>query len=68
MYLISVLLIANLWASDISPAERAALTCLQNEVDLYEARKGRLPTDDEADLIIDACMEKYNHVKKEIKN
>jgi hypothetical protein len=47
-----------------SPAEDAT-ECFQAELDLWEATKGRLPTDDEADLIIDMCMKKaYEEAKK----
>lgn len=37
---------------------RVAKQCFQNEVDLFEQIKGRLPTDDEADLIIDMCIKR----------
>jgi hypothetical protein len=32
-----------------------AQNCFDQEMDLFEHARGRLPTDDEADLIIDAC-------------
>lgn len=32
-----------------------AQNCFDQEMALFERVKGRLPTDDEADLIIDAC-------------
>lgn len=63
--MISLLLMAALtWAQNETP-ERAALTCFQHELDLYEARHGRLPSADQADLMIDYCMEKYSAKIKE---
>ena len=32
------------------------LNCGQHEMDLFEQRNGRPPTDDEMDMIIDACV------------
>jgi hypothetical protein len=49
-------------------AERAALTCFQTEVELYEATKGRLPDADEADLIVDYCMRKYDETLKKMES
>ncbi len=39
--------------------------CFTYEVDLYVATKGRLPTDDEADLLIDFCMAKWEHKREQ---
>lgn len=58
--MISILLAVTLtWAQSGSPAN-LALTCFQHELDLWEATRGRLPSADEADLIVDMCMEKYD--------
>lgn len=32
-----------------------AQSCFDRELELFESTKGRLPTDEEADYIIDAC-------------
>lgn len=34
--------------------------CFQTELDLFEQVRGRLPSPDEADLVIDACMKMGN--------
>lgn len=32
------------------------MNCGQHEMDLFEQRKGRLPTNEEMDMILDACV------------
>lgn len=63
----SVLLFAVLFGGPVfglTPQE-AATRCFQIELNLWESVRGRLPTDDEADLIVDVCMLKYEEAKNE---
>lgn len=43
-----------------------ASDCLERELDLWEKQRGRLPTSEEADLLIEACVKEA--FKKEPKN
>lgn len=52
-------------AQETTPAQLAS-QCFQHEVDLHLLAKGRLPDSDEADLLIDACMLKYEKRRKEL--
>lgn len=60
LLLVSCLALAN---SNIS---KTAQICMEQELDMWEQERGRLPTADEADLIIDMCVAKA--FKKEQQN
>lgn len=61
--ILGLLFITYLSAAEPQPSE-VARQCFQVELDLYERVKGRLPTPDEADLIIDNCMGAYENARK----
>lgn len=65
MILRLLLTAALTWAQ--SAPEVAVRKCFQIQVDFYEATKGRLPDPDEADLIVDLCMQQYNETLKQTK-
>ena len=50
--------------AESGPREKAN-ECMARELDLWEANKGRLPTNNEADLIVDFCVKQaYVNEKK----
>lgn len=55
-------------AAEISKSKETFIAntsiCFSQELDLFEKTKGRLPTDDEADLIIDYCVNRKYDEKK----
>lgn len=63
------LLISLAIAQDLPVVKTISSECLERELALWEKEKQRLPSPDEADLIIDMCVKQaYEQAKKNAKS